>query len=520
MNAVAPLPTGAAAALDRPLSIAVLAMGGQGGGVLTDWIVAAAEHAGWVAQSTSVPGVAQRTGATIYYVEMLPPRDGRHPVLSLMPTPGDVDVVAAAEFMEAGRAMLRGLVTPDRTTLIASTHRSLAVSEKEKPGDGIAASGPVFEASDFAARRSIQFDMQALAEKNGSVISAVMFGALAGSGVLPFPRETYEAAIRQGGKGVEPSLRAFAAGFDRATRPPEPAPVLEAETQPPTVPTSVGVPPLDALLARIHGEFPATVRPMVFAGVKRLTDYQDVAYAGEYLDRLRGLLALDEAHGGEAAGHAFTDAAAKYLAVAMAYDDVIRVADLKTRASRFARIDQEVGKREGQLLYMTEFMHPRMEEVIGTLPKGLGLWLEGRPGLVRGLDRVVNRGRRVKTAHVSWFLSLNLVAALRPVRRRLLRHMREGAHIAAWLGLAERIVAQDYAVAVEVLACRRLVKGYSDTHARGESKFDRVLAAAPGLVGKPDGAGWLRRLRTAALADEQGEALAGALKTLEGAFEG
>ena len=249
-------------ALDRPLSIAVLAMGGQGGGVLTDWIVAAAEHAGWVAQSTSVPGVAQRTGATIYYVEMLPPRDGRHPVLSLMPTPGDVDVVAAAEFMEAGRAMLRGLVTPDRTTLIASTHRSLAVSEKEKPGDGVAPSEPVFEASDFAARRAIQFDMQKLAEDNGSVISAVMFGALAGAGVLPFARETFEAAIRAGGKGVEPSLRAFAAGFDRASRRAEPAPAAAAEPSQPPVPTSVGAPPLDRLLARIHGEFPEIVRPM------------------------------------------------------------------------------------------------------------------------------------------------------------------------------------------------------------------------------------------------------------------
>lgn len=518
MNAVASLPTGEPAAFDRPLSIAVLAMGGQGGGVLTDWIVAAAEHAGWVAQSTSVPGVAQRTGATIYYVEMLPPRDGRHPVLSLMPTPGDVDIVAAAEFMEAGRAMLRGLVTPDRTTLIASTHRSLAVSEKEKPGDGIAASGPVYEASDFAARQSIQFDMQALAEKNGSVISAVMFGALAGSGVLPFPRETYEAAIREGGKGVEPSLRAFAAGFDRAARAPEPVPVLDAEAPPP-VPTSVGVPQLDALLRRIHGEFPEAVRPMLFAGVKRLTDYQDVAYAGEYLDRMRDLLALDRSHGGEAAGYAFTDAGAKYLAVAMAYDDVIRVADLKTRASRFERIDKEVGKRPDQLLYMTEFMHPRMEEVIGTMPKGLGLWLEGKPSLVRLLDRAVNRGRRVKTGHVGWFLSLHLVAALRPARRRLLRHAREAAHIEAWLTLATRIVAQDYPLAVEVLGCRRLVKGYSDTHARGESKFDRVLSAAPGLVGRPDSAGWLRRLRSAALADEQGEALAGALKTLEHAFE-
>src|SRR5580658_6260401 len=120
---------------ERPVCIAVMAMGGQGGGVLADWIVELAESQGWHAQSTSVPGVAQRTGATIYYVEMLPVKSGHVPVLSLMPMQGDVDVVLAAEWMEAGRSMLRGLVTPERTTLIASTHRSFAVSEKEKPGD-------------------------------------------------------------------------------------------------------------------------------------------------------------------------------------------------------------------------------------------------------------------------------------------------------------------------------------------------------------------------------------------------
>ena len=40
------------------ISIAILAMGGQGGGVLADWVVALAEAQGWAAQSTSVPGVA------------------------------------------------------------------------------------------------------------------------------------------------------------------------------------------------------------------------------------------------------------------------------------------------------------------------------------------------------------------------------------------------------------------------------------------------------------------------------
>ena len=113
------------------ISIAILAMGGQGGGVLADWVVALAEAQGWAAQSTSVPGVAQRTGATIYYIEMAPTRAGAQPVFALMPTPGDVDVVMASELMEAGRSVLRGLVTPEQTTLIASTHRAFAVAEKE-----------------------------------------------------------------------------------------------------------------------------------------------------------------------------------------------------------------------------------------------------------------------------------------------------------------------------------------------------------------------------------------------------
>jgi indolepyruvate ferredoxin oxidoreductase, beta subunit len=48
----------------RPITILIAALGGEGGGVLTDWIVAAASQLGFPVQSTSIPGVAQRTGAT------------------------------------------------------------------------------------------------------------------------------------------------------------------------------------------------------------------------------------------------------------------------------------------------------------------------------------------------------------------------------------------------------------------------------------------------------------------------
>jgi len=503
---------------DKPISIAILAMGGQGGGVLSDWVVALAEAQGWYAQSTSVPGVAQRTGATIYYIEMLPAHGHQAPILSLMPTPGDVDIVMAAEFMEAGRSMLRGLVTPERTTLIASSHRSYAVAEKEKPGDGIGDPMTVVEAAGVAAKRIIAFDMQELAERNGSVISAAMFGALAAAGVLPFARSAFEDTIRSGGKGIDASIRAFQAAYDRAREnPSEKAVSRVPEKSLPELPSSTGSEILDALLERIR-LLPETSQPMLYAGVKRLVDYQDVAYAHEYLDSMNAMYELDRAQGGVTKNFAFTQEAAKYLAVAMTYDDVIRVADLKTRGSRFERVKKEVGVRDDQLIYTTEYMHPRMEEVAGTLPLPLGRFLEERPRLFKALDRFVNRGRRVKTGTISWFLTLYVLSAMKPMRRRTLRHVREMAHIARWRDLAVSVLPRDYDLAVEIMACRRLVKGYSDTHARGQSKFDRVLSAVPMLTGRPDSAAWLRRLRQAALLDEEGIALDGALKTIASVY--
>jgi indolepyruvate ferredoxin oxidoreductase beta subunit len=500
--------------VDKPLSIAILAMGGQGGGVLADWIVALAEAQGWVAQSTSVPGVAQRTGATIYYIEMLAAPSGRIPTLSLMPTPGDVDIVLAAEFMEAGRSILRGLVTPDRTTLIASTHRAYAVVEKEKPGDGIGNPVLVDDATDIAAKKTIAFDMQTLAENNGSVISAAMFGALAASKVLPFDRNAFERTIEAGGKGIEASLRTFAAAHDRAREKPRDPILQSAPKRFETMPHETGHAVLDAVLGRIRTAFPEAAHAMLFAGVKKLVDFQDPAYAAIYLDRMGKLHAQDLAHGESGKEYAFTIEAAKYLAVAMAYDDVIRVADLKIRPGRIERVRQEVGAKADQLVYTTEFMHPRMEELVGACPKKLGLWVEAHPKLFSGFDRVINQGRRVRTGTILWFLALCLVAALRPIRGRTLRHAREMAHIAQWLELAEATLPRNHRLAVEILGCRRLVKGYSDTHARGMDKFSKALSAVPMLIAREDGAVWLRRLRQAALLDEDGIALDGALKTV------
>ena len=493
-------------------------MGGQGGGVLAEWIAALAEANGYIAQMTSVPGVAQRTGATVYYVEMTPRVAGAAPpVLALMPMPGDVDLVIAAELMEAGRAIQRGLVTPDRTTLIASTHRSLAVSEKEVPGDGTADSSKVLAAIKVAAKRSHLNDFAAIAETNGSIISAALFGAVYASGVLPFGRVAFEAAIRAGGTGVTASLKAFAAAADVVSSPaPAPLAPKDAAAQSlPEPPATAGHPSLDGLLARIRTQFPAPSQAMIYAGVRHLVDYQDAAYARNYLDRLAVTLTADIAADGERRDFALTTETARHLARALAYDDVIRVADLKIRSTRQSRIGREVAaKPDKDVLQTLEFFHPRMDEVCGMLPARLGAAIEQRPRLFRTLNKLVNRGRRVRTDTVLGHLQLALVASRRPYRLATLRHAREMAHVDAWLARIHARAASDYAAAVEIAKCRRLVKGYSDTMARGLSKFDRVLVGADAVAGRPDAADWIRRLRQSALLDEDGLALDGALKTL------
>ena len=369
-------------------------------------------------------------------------------------------------------------------------------------------------ATEFAAKRLIAFDMEAVAKAEGSVISAAMFGALAATEALPFDRAAFESAIRASGTGVTSSLRAFAAAFDQTRQNPVEPVRRFPDKRFAAMPDTAGHPELDRLMARIRTTFPESVRPMLFAGVRRLVEYLDPDYALEYLDRVGMLFDIDRAHGGQTRGFAFTAAAAKYVAVAMAYDDVTRVADLKIRESRKARVRVEVAAAKDTIVATTEYFHPRANELCGALPTRWGEWIEDRPGIFKALDRVVNRGRRIRTNTVTGYLALAAVASLRSRRRGSLRHAREAAHREAWLTLAAQALETDYALGVEVLACRRLVKGYSDTHARGLSKFDRVMSAVPTLAKRDDGAVWLNRLQRAALADEDGTGLDGMLKTV------
>jgi indolepyruvate ferredoxin oxidoreductase, beta subunit len=501
---------------ERTIKLTIAALGGQGGGVLTDWLVEVAESSGYIVQATSVPGVAQRTGATIYYLEFFPRRlaeqAGREPVMALMPVAGDVDCVVASELAEAGRAVARGLVTPERTTLISSTHRAFAIGEKSALGKGEADRVQLLELVRAQGRRSILFDMDEMAERHHSLISAVLLGAISGAGVLPFARATFENAIRKSGLAVATNLAAFADAFARAEAGGTREFARPAARLPQAVPERARTPQLQPLLDRVRS-LPQAVQPVALEGARRTLDYQDPQYAALYLTRIERIAALEGQAPGE--GQRLTEATARGLALWMTFEDTIRVAELKTRAARFERVRQEIGAEDGQLFGITEFMKPRVEELAGTLPAGLGGWVLRSPRLVRWLG-LWTGGRQIRTRTAGGFLLLYAVAGLKRWRRGTLRYREENARIEAWLARIERQAASDYPLGVELARVQRLIEGYGETHERGWRNFCTLVGELERLAGRADGAAVLSRLQEAALADEDGQALARELAALGG----
>ncbi|HKI63286.1 MAG TPA: indolepyruvate oxidoreductase subunit beta family protein [Burkholderiales bacterium] len=489
---------------ERPITVLIAALGGEGGGVLADWVLAAAGAEGYPVQSTSIPGVAQRTGATTYYLEIYPAKTAelgeRRPVMTLAPAPGYVDVMVASELLEAARALQNGFVTPDRTTLIASTHRIYTTIEKMAMGDGRLDSERILKAAQALARRTLLFDMQNLARDAGTVISAAMFGALAGSAALPLPRAACEAAIRGFGKGAEASLRGFAAGYAQAAG--------EAAALAPAQAERLRAQPLE----RVRRTFPAETHAILEEGTRRCIGYQDSRYGALYLDRLEPIAKLEREHARDGGGFRLTDETGRFLALWMCYEDVIRVADLKTRRSRFERVRKEVQAAPGEPLHIVEFLKPGLEEVAALLPRSLSHRLV-RWARRRGIAQRLNVGMQVKTTSVSGFLMLRSLAWLRPWRRMSARYTDEQALIERWLG-AIRGAVPEPALALEIALCGRLIKGYGETHQRGKDNFLRImdtLIEGGALADAAARAAAVREAREAALADPEGRGLEGSL---------
>lgn len=471
--------------MPEPITILVGALGGDGGGVLCDWIISAAHSQGLGVQATQIPGVAQRTGATTYYLEVMPRRTPRETLLALNPAIGEVDIALATELLEAGRMIFNGFVTPDRTTLIASTHRVLAIAERAAMGDGSFDVGRLLRAVKERSKAQILFDMDQAAEESGGVINAVLLGALAGSGKLPIPDTAFEAAIREGGKAVDTNLAAFAFGRGHARG--ELAQTVREHRKRQAVAQG-----LEDLFERARTAFPAASLDVVEEGIRRLAAYQDRRYAALYLDRLQDIDA------------AIVRDVARHLAVRMSFEDVIRVAQVKTSRERIERVRAEVRARPGEPVEITEHFKPGNEEIAAILPPRLARWLLARPSF--------HLSMHVRSTTIWGFARLRFLAGLRWWRPHSWRYVEEQAEIEGWLGQIRAAQALSLELAREIAESARLIKGYGDTYKRGLGNYRRIAeqVIVPALAGRMPAhkaADAVANARVAALADPDGESL-------------
>jgi len=493
----------------QPISILIGALGGQGGGVLAEWLVDAATRAGYVAQSTSIPGVAQRTGATTYYVEVFPePRANlgrRLPVLGLYPVPGRVDLVIVSELLEAGRIMQAGHVSADRTLLIASTSRTLTTVEKIALGDGRFSSERLLDVARRHSRRLCAFDMDAAAREAGTVVSSVMLGAVAASGVLPIERAVYEDVVRAAGVGVEASLR----GLERGHAAVAGEPAARAEPQPIDTGRATAA---SADAWREASAFPEPARETIALGYDRAVAFQDARYAELYIERLRDVDKVERsvdpagAHGARVLRET-----ARFLALWMAFDDIVRVASLKCTAARFARVQREIGAAPDDVVRIVDHFKPGVPEFAGMLPRAVARRLVAwdRRRQARGREPLAF-ALHLRTHSIHGFLALRLLAALRRVRRIGARYHDEQRGIRRWLRAIETGCAQDPTLGCEIALCGRLIKGYGATNERGKANLTHILehlVEATSAQAADVRAAAIRAAREAALADEGGKAL-------------
>jgi indolepyruvate ferredoxin oxidoreductase beta subunit len=341
----------------------------------------------------------------------------------------------------------------------------------------------------------------------------VLLGAIAGSGALPVPSEALADAIRTEGKAVEANLAGFEAGLailrgtDRGARA-EPATAADE---------TAGV-AREAFLIE-QRNFPDAARELVALGARRVLDFQDQDYETLYLERLERVAAVDTAGDGR-----LTAEAARQLAVRMTYQDVIRVAQLKTGAERAARVRAEVGARAGEPVVVTEFLEPGLEEACALLP-GFVAWPILRWAERRGWTEKLRISLGVRTTGLIGFFSLWLIARMRPWRRIGHRFGDEQTAIDRWLDAVCAAAGRDPDLALEIVACAALFKGYGETHRRGGGNYRRIEEAVigPALTGAipvSRAAAAVRAARSAALAGPGGDALAAALAATAGGSDG
>lgn len=462
------------------IKILIPAVGGQGGGVLTEWLVQLFLIEGFEVQGVGLPGLSQRGGSTMYYLEAYSKvkPDPKPIIFSQYPLPGDIDIILAQEFLELGRVLELGYGS-DKTTIVSSTHRIYSTLEKMPLSNGIYSDENLHKLANAFSSRFVGLDALALAKEYGMdelAINAILLGALGTSASLPIAEASFLKAISQVGIAVENNIKAFRIGWDYIKSNKYKISLVKSDLEWDELKSEklAKVDPgkregLFSLLLRVENEYPERLREILAEALYRLTDYQDIWYAENYLDTLKNIYQIDKNSGSNS--FLLSEAFAKNLALWMSYEDGIRVAELKINPERFKRIQKEMQLRDDQVFHVIDYLNPDAEEIYGLLPNVLV------SPIVKLTDnrlfkKIWPNSNRITFAQSpttsSFFGSLRLwfLTKLKKFRPYSYRFRKEHSYIKKYAAYVERYSKTNYALGCLVAKSGSMVKGYGKVRRR------------------------------------------------------
>ncbi|MFA0750213.1 MAG: hypothetical protein SLRJCFUN_000616 [Candidatus Fervidibacter sp.] len=460
-----------------PITVLVAAVGGQGGQLFSQWLFDAAKEAGFFPVGVGLPGLSQREGATVYYLEFFAQPE-ETAFFSPFPEKGQVQLLIGLELLELLRALREGYLSEDGA-IVGSTHRVLSADEKLPLKGGFVTAEQAMPLLRRAAKHCIAFDaVQAagLAGLSERAANAILFGALAASGILPFPPDAFRRAIEHYGVAVAFNLRAFEFGlrfqeWQSQLRTLDDVAAQEWAFLPePKLPAEIQR-RMEAI--SVDDELAMTLRH----AARWLCHYQDTHYFARYLDCVQDIYERDAGQGTRDERQEnllVTKEVARILALRMAYEDAVRVAQLKTQRQRFERLRKEHRISEDTVYRVVDFFSPDWDELTGLLPFG-GTWDMGHGTWEKENDALPNLPTqaeelrrpalqlRVETSSLTGFFLLKLLQWLKPLRPYSQRFKREWAAITEWLDAVKQALDKDYDLAFLIARSGEMVRGYGRT---------------------------------------------------------
>lgn len=442
------------------MKILIPSVGGLGVGVFVEWLSAAAIFQGLQPNVLNLPGVSQRAGRTLSYLEI---GNGTMP-FSPFPERGRIDLIISQEFLELIRILKEGYGGKN-CRVLGTTYRYYTTYEKLSLKRDVYTYDNLRNVIEDNSEDHIVVDIYKMGIPDFT--NAHLLGLLCASGYLPvIRRESYEKAIGTVGIDPERNLRDFASGYELLEKVKERSGSINQTTT--RVNRFLPDGYIRESIEKLGSIYGKDVRDVLAEAVRQIIGYQDIGYAELFVCRVDELHAyILKSNVGTKLTSEVIKEFAKTLAVRMMYEDVIRVAEKKVSKERFERIKRLYKIRDTDVFWIKDFFRPELDELYGILPYSLG----------KSLDRILSKHKiswktEISTNHISGFLLLKGMSKLRFLRRHSFRYKRENALIEKYIEHVKRCLTHGLESAYLAAKGGAIVRGYGDVRKETIRKWE------------------------------------------------